>query len=205
MAYIFVADLNNDSYPDVIYNASLHNPNSNYELFHTYIVFNNGDGTFQNPVNYYTGICSHVSYAADLDGDGWKDIITLNYDFYNPPPETCSIHILFNDRTGHFQENPVTGIKEEPLQTPKGFVLHQNYPNSFNPSTTLRFEIPTTAHVVLTVFDVLGRKVALLLNETKMPGVYTTQWDAGGIPSGVYFCRLEAAGLVSMKKIIVLR
>lgn len=92
MAEIFVSDLNNDNYSDVIYNVSYSSPNSNYELFHTYILFNNQDGTFQDPVNYYTGICSHKSYSADLDGNGWNDIITLNYDFYNPPPDTGSIH-----------------------------------------------------------------------------------------------------------------
>ncbi|NIT58439.1 MAG: hypothetical protein GWN00_20085, partial [Aliifodinibius sp.] len=73
MVRIFVSDLNNDNFPDIIYNVSIYYPNSQYELFHTYILFNNQDGTFQDPVNYYTGICSHKSYAADLDGNGWND------------------------------------------------------------------------------------------------------------------------------------
>ncbi|MBU2506764.1 MAG: VCBS repeat-containing protein [Bacteroidetes bacterium] len=102
MAKIFISDLNNDHYNEIIYNVSYSYPNSDYELFHTYILFNNKDGTFQAPVNYYTGVCSHVSYAADLNGDGWKDIVTLNYDFYNPPPDTCTINILFNDGSGKF-------------------------------------------------------------------------------------------------------
>ena len=97
-----IADVNNDGYPDVMYNNTLYYPNSDYELFHTYVMMNNQDGTFRDPVNYYSGVCSAISCVADLNGDGWKDIVTLNYDFYNPPPDTCSITILFGDGTGRF-------------------------------------------------------------------------------------------------------
>lgn len=102
MGKIFIADLNNDTYKDIVFNSSLHYPNSDYELFHTFVLFNNKDGTFQDPINYFTGICSKMSSVADLNGDGWKDIVTLNYDFYNPPPDTCTINILFNDGSGKF-------------------------------------------------------------------------------------------------------
>lgn len=116
MSEIFISDLNNDNYLDIIYNVSYSYPNSEYELFHTYILFNNQDGTFQDHVNYYTGICSHKSFSADLDGNGWNDIITLNYDFYNPPPDTGTIHILFNDGTGNFVEDPQLEIDNEELE-----------------------------------------------------------------------------------------
>jgi photosystem II stability/assembly factor-like uncharacterized protein len=108
MQSVFLADVNNDGYPDIISNTSVWFPNSDYELFHTYVLLNNGEGTFPNQVDYYTGVCSQGSIAADLNGDGWNDLITLNTDIYNPRPDTSSIHILFNDGTGKFIDNFAT-------------------------------------------------------------------------------------------------
>ena len=110
VARLFIADLNNDGYPDIIYNSTPYNPNSDYELFHTYVLLNNKDGTLQDPVNYFTGVCSFLSYAADLNGDGWRDLITLNSDFYNPPPSTGSISVLLNDGTGKFITDSTTDV-----------------------------------------------------------------------------------------------
>jgi hypothetical protein len=204
MAKIFVADLNNDSFNDIIYNATLYYPNSNYEVFHTYILFNNKDGTFQDPVNYYTGICSHVSYAADLDGNGWKDIITLNYDFYNPPPDTCSIHILFNDGTGTFQEDPVTDVTDE-KPIPTEFELFQNYPNPFNNSSVIKYSLPTSSKVIIKVFDIMGTEIETLINEEKPSGTYEITWNATNLPSGVYFYRIQSGNFIDTKKMILLR
>ena len=197
MTRIFVADLDNDSYQDIIYNCSLHYPNSDYELFHTYILFNKQDGTFHDPVNYYTGICSHLSYAADLDGDGWRDIITLNHDFYNPPPETCSIHILFNDRTGKFQQDPITEVEGPHQQMPQEFALSQNYPNPFNSSTEVRYELPTSGHVSLVIFNITGQTIRALVNEPKLAGYHSILWDGrdqsgNEVASGIYIYCLSA-------------
>ncbi|HEY9165327.1 MAG TPA: T9SS type A sorting domain-containing protein [Candidatus Kryptonia bacterium] len=206
MDQLFIADLNNDGYKDIIYNCSLYYPNSDSEVFRTYILFNNKDGTFQDPVYYYTGICSQVSCAADLDGNGWKDIITLNYDFYNPPPDTCSIHILFNDGTGKFEENPVTGIKDKKNQ-PLTFELYQNYPNPFNPSTIISYQLSGVSHVTLRMFDALGREVAELVNEKQTPGKHEVIFDAGArkLGSGVYFYELIVDEKRYMKKMLVIK
>jgi Secretion system C-terminal sorting domain/FG-GAP-like repeat len=213
MARISASDLNNDSYIDIIYNVSYSYANSNYELFHTYILFNNGDGTYEEPVDYYTGICSHKSMAADLDGDGWNDIITLNYDFYLPHPDTGTIHILFNDRTGHFVEDPVTGIEDEEI-TVEEFKLYQNYPNPFNPTTRIKFTIPESplpggdgrgGLVTLKVYDVLGNEVATLVSEEKTSGRYEINFDASSLASGIYLYRLMVNDYVDVKKMILLK
>jgi hypothetical protein len=83
--------------------------------------------------------------------------------------------------------------------------LWQNYPNPFNPSTNLKYQIPNTNHVTLTVFDVLGREVATLVNEPKVPGVYTTVLDGSGLAGGVYLCRLQAGCFSATRKLVLLR
>ena len=68
--------------------------------------------------------------------------------------------------------------------------LSQNLPNPFNPSTTIRYSTDRMQHILLTVYDVFGREIAKLVDETKPPGVHQCTWNAVGCASGVYFCRL---------------
>jgi hypothetical protein len=75
---------------------------------------------------------------------------------------------------------------------PKDFALYQNYPNPWNPSTTIEYDLPKAAQVSLTVYDLLGREVAILVNETEEPGKYSVQCDGSHLTSGVYFYRLQA-------------
>jgi hypothetical protein len=89
--------------------------------------------------------------------------------------------------------------------TPDRFELLQNYPNPFNPSTVVRFQVPAAGNVDLRVYDVLAREVAVLVNERREPGSYTVQWDASGMASGVYFCRLTAGASASTIKMILMR
>ena len=89
--------------------------------------------------------------------------------------------------------------------TPRSFALYQNYPNPFNPATTLRFAIADYRFVSLMIFDVLGREVALAVNERKSPGIYEVRFDASGLSSGVYFYRLEAGRFIETKKMVVIK
>ena len=106
---------------------------------------------------------------------------------------------------------PNVGINVTPLSggiTPVSniadkFSLSQNYPNPFNPTTTINFSIPKSGFVALKVFDVLGREVATLVNETKVAGNYTVDFDGSGLSSGVYFYRIEAGDFISMKKMML--
>jgi len=80
---------------------------------------------------------------------------------------------------------PETGI-------PEGFRLDQNYPNPFNPSTTITFTLPAQGRVALRVYDMLGREVRTLVNGRQEAGMKTVTFDAGALPSGLYYYRLEA-------------
>ncbi len=87
----------------------------------------------------------------------------------------------------------------------KSYSLAQNYPNPFNPSTTISFSLPWKSLVSLKVFDVMGRDVATIVSEEIAPGNYSRQWNAGSMPSGVYFYRLNAGAYTETKRLILLR
>jgi hypothetical protein len=88
---------------------------------------------------------------------------------------------------------------------PAVFTLEGNYPNPFNPSTTIRYGIPLAAEVRIDVFDVMGRRVAELLRGKQAEGYYERRWDAAGAgaPSGLYLVRIQAAGWSQMKKMML--
>jgi len=83
------------------------------------------------------------------------------------------------------------------------YELGQNYPNPFNPGTTIRYALPNSSHVTLTVFNTLGEQVALLQNGEREAGYHEVMFDASGLPSGVYFYRLTAGDFVQTKKLLV--
>ena len=84
------------------------------------------------------------------------------------------------------------------------FVLLQNYPNPFNPSTEITFRLPTAAHVTLKIYDLIGREVATLVDGQLPAGAHLRRWNAEGLPSGVYFYRLQAGTFTATKRLILL-
>jgi len=90
-------------------------------------------------------------------------------------------------------------------QRPTAFALEQNYPNPFNPTTVVSYQLPVVSTVKLVVYDILGREVAVLVNETKAPGSYTVRFDAGRLASGVYFYRLQAGRFTQIRKMVLMK
>ena len=90
-------------------------------------------------------------------------------------------------------------------QIPGKFLLEQNYPNPFNPATTIEYTIPQQSHVMLKIFDILGREVAVLVNEKKDAGRYAAQWNAARFASGIYFCRIQAGQYQETKRMVLLK
>jgi hypothetical protein len=99
----------------------------------------------------------------------------------------------------------VTGITDNNSSIPEMLFLSQNYPNPFNPTTTISFSFPSRSFVSLKVFDVMGRDVATIVSEEMPAGNYSRQWNAAGMPSGVYFFRLHAGAYTETKKLLLLR
>ncbi|GEM_PF-4880451 len=105
----------------------------------------------------------------------------------------------------------LTGVEAPALSDlPAAFELGQNYPNPFNPSTVIKISLPQAAHVTLTIYNLLGKEVAVLVNETLPAGRHEKPWqarDASGhsLPSGVYLYRLQAGGLMQTKKLVLMQ
>jgi hypothetical protein len=99
----------------------------------------------------------------------------------------------------------VDDIEKDKLAVPKSFALHQNYPNPFNPVTMINYQLPVINDVELSVYNLLGQKVATLVNERQQAGYHNVEWDASGFASGVYYYRLEAGEFQDVKKMILLR
>ena len=103
-----------------------------------------------------------------------------------------------------------TGVAKEDATTPTQFALSQNYPNPFNPSTTIRFTLPQQTQTSLVIYDMLGREVRSLVNNSMNAGAYTVVWDGRNnfgvqAATGVYVYRIQAGSFVDVKKMMLLK
>jgi hypothetical protein len=99
----------------------------------------------------------------------------------------------------------VTEVAEKFIQIPTRCFLGQNYPNPFNPLTAISFSIPLRSFLSLKIFDLGGREVATIVSEELSAGNHTRQWNAVGMPSGVYFYRIQAGSFTETKKLVLLK
>jgi hypothetical protein len=99
----------------------------------------------------------------------------------------------------------VVGVENKNNEIPNVFSLSQNYPNPFNPTTSINFAVPKPTVVKLTVFDILGKEVATLVNEFLQPGNYNFGFDASSLSSGMYFYKMEAGEFTDTKKMMLIK
>jgi len=99
----------------------------------------------------------------------------------------------------------VTGITGESGTIPKDFTLSQNFPNPFNPSTVIKYQLPKESFVTIKIYDLLGRDVKTLVKEEKSTGSYSVKFNSANLPSGIYLYRLQAGDFVQTRKMILLK
>lgn len=98
-----------------------------------------------------------------------------------------------------------TSIEQVPEFFPKEFRLDQNYPNPFNPTTTIVLAVPKPSHVILRIYDTLGREISTFRDEKMEAGEYKIVFDASSLPSGIYIYRIEAEGFIEAKRLILMK
>ncbi|MBD3287500.1 T9SS type A sorting domain-containing protein, partial [candidate division KSB1 bacterium] len=172
------------------------------------------------------------------EGDPWEDILNFNNTFsrFVSPPITeglegtyyIQVNSYYNSRIrsrdpGNSHKDPgggeytlkiglktATSVASREDALPISFELSQNYPNPFNPTTKINYSIPNEEIVKLSIYNMLGQRVAEIVNKRQPSGHYSVVWnatDSNGLlmPSGVYFCKLEAGSFVDIKKLILLK
>jgi hypothetical protein len=100
--------------------------------------------------------------------------------------------------------NIVTAVEED-LSIPDEITLSQNYPNPFNPSTTIKFTLPSPGNAIIKIYNALGEEVGVLIDNELTTGTYEFEWNASGLPSGVYFYHLQTEEFVETKKMILMK
>jgi len=97
------------------------------------------------------------------------------------------------------------GIQTVPTEIPDKYALFNNYPNPFNPTTNIKFDLPENTIVSLKIFDISGREVASLLNSKLQAGTYTYLWNASTVSSGIYFYELSTPGFRQVKRMVLIK
>ena len=168
------------------------------------IYFKNGTGNASGlfgtgvSVSSYTQFTVPITFVSSAAPDSaWIEILISSSSGMTHAGSTFKIDDL--------SFGPVTDVQESFSVKPAMFALSQNYPNPFNPSTMIKYELPKTANVRLTVYNMLGQIVATLVNEQKPIGTYMIPFDASRLTSGVYFYTLQAGIYSETKKLILLR
>jgi len=128
----------------------------------------------------------------------------VGYGDYNPSFSRNGKYIAYAGYTVPQLPKTKPSLKVDP-ELPIMISLVQNYPNPFNPTTTIKYQIPELSLVTIKVYDVLGNEIATLVNQEKPIGSYEVKFNAIGIPSGIYYYRLQASSFVETKKMVLLR
>ena len=145
------------------------------------------DGIVANSVMINALVASGTNVFAGTLSDPWSNYSVLNGGVYRRPLSEI-----------------VAGVGVSRIEVPAFFKLEQNFPNPFNPSTTIRYALPGRSHVTLSVFTTLGQQVATLINESQDAGYHEVRFDGTGLASGVYFYRIQAGDVVRTKKLLLL-
>ena len=148
-------------------------------------------------------------YQSTNDGASWisfnNGLPTLQiYDLKYKEPLGFILAASYGRGCWTFNLSQATGIKPNSQIVTK-YELSQNFPNPFNPTTTISFSIPKSSKVKLIVYDILGREVTQLVNGSFNPGKHELTWDAAFLPSGIYFYKLETNKFSDTKKLVLLK
>jgi hypothetical protein len=145
-----------------------------------------------------------------VNGDDWINYQDYAYSYDNNNNLSEIIYsgwdgnAWYNIQKYDYLYSPILAVDEEEANV-NSYILTNNYPNPFNPVTTISFTIPEQAQVKLTVYDILGNVVDVLSDGVKNSGTYNIQWNAKNYSSGVYFYKLSVGKFIQTRKMILLK
>jgi hypothetical protein len=181
---------------------------------------NNDSCTFEATLEYppsgdgsillqYAAVTFHNTAGNNYCTVGWEDSyhergMTLTYaDIFPASVDTMRAGRAIRITTQAPDAFNAVGPNSHML--PKQFQLHEAYPNPFNPTTELRFDLSQAGRTTLKVYDMLGREVATLVNGQRAAGTYTVSFDAAQLPSGIYFARLTSGANTQVRKLMLIK
>lgn len=144
------------------------------------------------------------------ESNGWVDTYRTSYSYDSQNRmthelgESNLLGVWSNVYQKYYYYTPTTDVEDEIINV-DNYSLSNNYPNPFNPSTTIKFNIPTEGFVTLKVYDMLGREVVTLVNENKSVGEYSYNFNAANLASGMYIYQLKVNNYVSSKKMLLIK
>lgn len=152
----------------------------------------------------YHGVQSWIYERISLNSYiGQRIMLRFNYITDNGVPGDG--FYFDNFRVVNYTNGPGVGITQTGNEVPNKFALYQNYPNPFNPSTKIRFDLPKSSFVKITVFDVIGREVDIPINQNLEAGKFEMNFNAAKLTSGVYFYKIQAGDFTAVKKMLVVK
>jgi len=172
----------------------------------TYTV--DGFGTLRIPGFEFE--CLRTNHLISPPGDGnvkqfafWtREGVTLFVTTAADEPDTGIVEQVF--QIVYALPSSLVSVKNSP-NLPTEYSLEHNYPNPFNPETTIRYTIPSSARVLLTIYNLRGEEIGRIVDVAQPAGIHTIKWDASGYSSGIYFYRLQTGGFVQTRKMVVLK
>ena len=152
---------------------------------------------------------SILKYSRSFSNIFSWEILTLNYSYINKIEikldSSASGSLTDYDFDNFTFRSNITSASVDSSLIPQSYRLSQNFPNPFNPTTKIYYSIPKSNLVTIKIFNILGREVKTLLDEHENAGNYNVVFNASGLSSGVYFCRLQSGDFVSTKKMILIK
>jgi hypothetical protein len=189
-------------------------------------ISNRGDatGTISLPFGTYPNALRVKTLTTETDSVPMFNLVynflSVGYSWYVGSLKFPVFSIYYNttvqngdttyDKQVYYCHSQPIGIKQIGKNVPTSFELYQNFPNPFNPTTKIRFTIPSAGAYGnipfrLVIYDVLGREVTTLVNEQLKPGSYEVEWNASNYPSGVYFYKLMAGDFSDTKRMVLIK
>jgi len=211
---ILIGDIDNDNNMELIIDDNTGDEGK-------YLAYNHdGSSVTGWPITFIGGSMFSCPALTDIDRNGTLDIIgsgqlgfsgaSIYVYLWNTGKNYNASKIIlpvfqYNVRhDGVYNRPSLVSVNNSPVVV-QGFELKQNYPNPFNPSTTISFSIPKSGYVNLTVFDLLGKEAASLVNEVKSAGNYEVNFNASNLSSGIYIYKITSGEFTSSKQMILIK